>query len=135
MKSWQKLLIGLGLFGGLVAVLIMMQPPALETDLSQIGKGKFVIVHVSDSDLLVSTQIATAINEIASRYKRKDVLFVVAEKEAPDGAVFIKQNNAKVFQLWFYSPTGKRLKIIYGNGLTKESLSRIIDLTFGFIKG
>ncbi len=98
---------------GLVALSVWMLPRGFSNDLTQIGNGKNIVVHVHDHDLVNSAELMDNLNNIRNEYKGF-VEFVVADLKIAEGQAFAAAHNVEAVTLVFFAPDGKQLGIVQG---------------------
>ena len=99
-----KLLIA-ALILGMLWLAVSNLPQGYSRDLTQIGKGKNVVVQVHDHNLVGSIDLMEAMNTIRPEYA-ETVEFVVADLLTPEGQAFATRHNASAVTLVFFAPDG-----------------------------
>lgn len=98
---------------GLVAVAIWSLPRGYSADLSQVGQGRNVVVHVHDHYLVSSTALMNSLNRLRRDYAG-EVEFVVADLQVPDGRAFAERHRAEAATLLLFAADGTRLGVVQG---------------------
>lgn len=88
-------------------------PRGYSADLSQIGKGKNIMVMVHDHYLVDSTRLMENLDKLRADYAGV-VEFVVADMQVAEGQAFAKAHNAGATALLFFSPDGTPLGSVQG---------------------
>lgn len=88
-------------------------PRGYSADLSQIGKGKNIMVMVHDHYLVDSTRLMENLDKLRADYAGV-VEFVVADVQVAEGQAFAKTHSAGATTLLFFSPDGTPLGSVQG---------------------
>jgi thioredoxin-like negative regulator of GroEL len=105
-------------------------PRGYSADLSQIGKGKNIVVYVHDHYLVDSTRLMENLDKLRADYAGV-VEFVVADLQVAEGQTFAKAHNAGATTLLFFSPDGSPLGSVQGMqevGTLRDTLNQIFRL-------
>lgn len=88
-------------------------PRGYSSDLSQIGRGKNIVVQVHDHYLVASSQLMENLHRLRSEYEGK-VEFVIADLQIAEGRAFAKHYNVDAVTLLFFAPDGKHVRTAQG---------------------
>ena len=80
-------------------------PRGYSADLTQIGKGKNIVVMVHDHYLVDSTRLMENLDKLRADYTGAGD-FVVADMQIAQGQAFAKEHNVSATTLLFFSPDG-----------------------------
>ena len=115
---------------GLLWLAVSNLPRGYSRDLTQIGKGKNVVVQVHDHNLVGSIDLMEALNKVRPEYAAS-VEFMVADLLTPEGQAFATKHNASSVTLIFFAPDGTQRGAIQGaqdpNSL-RNSLNQAFNL-------
>jgi thioredoxin-like negative regulator of GroEL len=101
-------------FGLVVLGLVFWNlPRGYSADLSQIGKGKNIMVMVHDHYLVDSTRLMENLDRLRADYAGV-VEFVVADMQVAEGQAFAKAHDVGATTLVFFSPDGTVLGSVQG---------------------
>lgn len=98
---------------GIVAVAIWSLPRGYSADLSRVGQGHNVVVHVHDHYLVSSTALMDSLNRLRRDYAGV-VEFVVADMQVPAGRDFAERHRTEAATLLLFAPDGTRLGVVQG---------------------
>ena len=90
---------------GLVWLAVANLPRGYSRDLTQIGKGKNVVVQVHDHNLVGSIDLMETLNKVRPEYANS-VEFVVADLLTPEGQAFATSHKVGSVTLVFFAPDG-----------------------------
>ncbi len=127
-KSIWPTLITLSIIALLIALAISFMPRSFSTDFSIVGKGTNALVLVYDPNIIQSTQITAAMNEVRDDYAGQ-LEFIIVQIGTPTGLMLSNTYNIKAPVLLFFDPKGKILKILY-TSQDSASLRHNFDLIF-----
>lgn len=111
---WTKLLTVIILLG-VAVTFISLLPRGFSQDFTLIGKGENIVVMVHNPHLVDSGNNMSVISTTLREEYKGRVTFLVADLFIPEGLEFIKKyeiDNATA--LVFFSPTGEKKKVLYG---------------------
>lgn len=91
-----------------LALVLWNLPRGYSADLTQIGKGKNIVVQVHDHYLVDSTRLMENLNKLRVDYAGT-VEFIVADLHAPEGQAFSRTQDAEATTLLFFAPDGTLL--------------------------
>ena len=115
---------------GVLWLAVSNLPRGYSRDLTQIGKGKNVVVQVHDHNLVGSIDLMETLNKVRPEYAAT-VEFVVADLLTQEGQAFATQHNVSSVTLIFFAPDGTRRGAIQGaqdpNSL-RNSLNQAFNL-------
>ena len=103
-------------------------PKGFSDDLAQIGQGSNIVLLVHDHDSVQSLNLMGYLGDIRSDYLGKAV-FVVADDSSIKGQNFINQQKVGSGDLMFFSPSGKRIRVVQGVK-NVDTLRELINKTF-----
>ena len=107
-----KVIIALAMLG-VLWLAVSNLPRGYSRDLTQIGKGKNVVVQVHDHNLVGSIDLMETLNKVRPEYAAS-VEFVVADLLTPEGQAFATKHNANSVTLIFFAPDGTQRGAIQG---------------------
>jgi len=90
---------------GLLWLAVSNLPRGYSRDLTQIGKGKNVVVQVHDHNLVGSIDLMESLNKVRPEYAAS-VEFIVADLVTPEGQAFATRHNVSSVTLVFFAPDG-----------------------------
>jgi len=90
---------------GLVWLAVSNLPRGYSRDLTQIGKGKNVVVQVHDHNLVGSIDLMENLNKVRPEYAGS-VEFMVADLLTPEGQAFATAHDVSSVTLVFFAPDG-----------------------------
>jgi thioredoxin-like negative regulator of GroEL len=122
-------MIVLGLILGFICVALLLLPRGFSDDLSQIGKGSNVVVLVHDHETATSQELMNVINKVRDEYEGR-IQFLVADKYAPEGKVFLQTYGIDSVALVFFAPDGKRLDTLFSPRADEDGLRRTFNRVF-----
>ncbi len=128
-RSHMTKVIVLALIAGFICVALLLLPRGFSDDLSQIGKGSNVVVLVHDHETATSQELMNVINKVRDEYEGR-VKFLVADKYAPEGKVFLRSYGIDSVALVFFAPDGKRLDTLYMPRADPDALRREFNRVF-----
>lgn len=124
-----KVIIALTMLGVLWLAVANL-PRGYSRDLTQIGKGRNVVVQVHDHNLVGSIDLMETLNKVRPEYADA-VEFVVADLLTPEGQAFATSHDASSVTLVFFAPDGTQRGSIKGaqdvNAL-RNSLNQAFNL-------
>ncbi len=124
-----KVIIALAMLGVLWLAVANL-PRGYSRDLTQIGKGRNVVVQVHDHNLVGSIDLMETLNKVRPEYADA-VEFVVADLLTPEGQAFATSHDASSVTLVFFAPDGTQRGSIKGaqdvNAL-RNSLNQAFNL-------
>ncbi|MBI3545369.1 MAG: hypothetical protein HY081_02055 [Gammaproteobacteria bacterium] len=88
-------------------------PRGYSSDLSQIGKGKNVVVQVHDHYLVASSQLMEQLQQLRDEYAGA-IEFIIADMQIAEGKAFAKTYNVDAVSLLFFAPDGKHVRTVHG---------------------
>lgn len=103
-------------------------PRGYSADLSQIGKGKNVVVQVHDHFSVDSSRLMDNLSKLRADYAGV-IEFVVADLNVPEGQAFAKAHNVEAATLLFFAPDGAPLGSVQG-AQTVDTLKNTLDRVF-----
>ncbi len=109
---------------GMLWLVIANLPRGYSRDLTQIGKGKNVVVQVHDHNLVGSIDLMESLNAVRPEYAAS-VEFVVADLLTPEGRAFATTQNVSAVTLVFFAPDGTPLGGVKGEQDLKELRSSL----------
>lgn len=98
---------------GMLWLVVANLPRGYSRDLSQIGKGKNVVVQVHDHNLVGSIDLMESLNTLRPEYAGS-VEFVVADLLTPAGQAFASTHNVSAVTLVFFAPDGTQRGTVQG---------------------
>jgi len=98
---------------GLLWLAVSNLPRGYSRDLTQIGKGKNVVVQVHDHNLVGSIDLMETLNKVRPEYAA-NVEFVVADLLTPEGQAFATNHNVSSVTLVFFAPDGTQRGVVKG---------------------
>lgn len=98
---------------GMLWLAIANLPRGYSRDLTQIGKGKNVVVQVHDHNLVGSVDLMETLNKVRPEYATS-VEFVIADLLTPEGQAFATSHNVGSVTLVFFAPDGTQRGAIMG---------------------
>lgn len=98
---------------GMLWLVVANLPRGYSRDLSQIGKGKNVVVQVHDHNLVGSIDLMESLNTLRPEYAGS-VEFVVADLLTPEGRAFASTHNVSAVTLVFFAPDGTQRGTVQG---------------------
>lgn len=114
---------------GTLWVAVQNLPRGYSRDLTQIGKGSNVVVHVHDHNLMNSIGLMEGLNKIRPEYA-ESVIFVVADLTMPQAQEFAVKHNAESATLLYFAPDGTPRGSLTGLQ-SPESLRASLNQAFG----
>ena len=93
---------------GVATLMVVVMPRGFDTDLSQIGAGKPVLVFVYDPNLVVSNQQTREMDK-ARETLGEELQFLVADVGRPASQAFMQQHQARSPQLLLFGRDGMPL--------------------------
>jgi len=115
---------------GLVWLAVSNLPRGYSRDLTQIGKGKNVVVQVHDHNLVGSIDLMESLNKVRPEYA-ESVEFVIADLLTPEGQAFATSHNVSSVTLVFFAPDGAERGNIKGaqdSNSLRNSLNQAFNL-------
>ena len=115
---------------GMLWLVVSNLPRGYSRDLTQIGKGKNVVVQVHDHNLVGSIDLMEALNKVRPEYATS-VEFVVADLLTPEGQAFATSHNVSSVTLVFFAPDGTPrggVKGVQGIDELRNSLNQAFNL-------
>lgn len=113
---------------GIIGLGIWNLPRGYSADLSQIGKGKNVVVLVHDHNLVNSTHLMESLSKVRSEYNGI-IEFVVADLDLAEGQAFAKKHKVAPTTLLFFTPDGTDLGNVQGVQ-APDALRNILNTAF-----
>lgn len=113
---------------GIIGLGIWNLPRGYSADLSQIGKGKNVVVLVHDHNLVNSTHLMESLSKVRSEYNGI-IEFVVADLDLAEGQAFAKKHKVAPTTLLFFTPDGTDLGNVQGVQ-APDALKNILNTAF-----
>ena len=101
-KSRLGKILMLGFTLAIVGVFVWNLPRGYSSDLSQIGRGKNVVVQVHDHYLVASSQLMENLHRLRGEYEGK-VEFVIADLQVAEGKAFAQHYNVDAVTLLFFA--------------------------------
>lgn len=126
-RPWSKwmtlvLLLATGLF------VITQLPSGYSSDLDRIGQGRNAMVLIHDKMSADTLHVMEAVDAIRGDYA-DDIEFLVADVNTPEGAAFVRQQNANGATILMFAADGRRLQVLHGV-LSVEALRMAIKVAF-----
>ena len=115
---------------GMLWLVVANLPRGYSRDLSQIGKGKNVVVQVHDHNLVGSIDLMESLNTLRPEYAGS-VEFVVADLLTPEGRAFAATHNVSAVTLVFFAPDGTQrggVKGVQELNVLRNSLNEAFNL-------
>lgn len=113
-----------------LGIVVWNLPRGYSTELTQIGRGKNIVVLVHDHNLVNSTQQMENLNPLRANYAGT-VEFMVADLQLATGQAFARTHNAEATTLLFFAPDGTALKKVQGvqeSAALRDALNRVFQL-------
>ena len=112
-KSYLPRLMMGGLTLGIIGLFAWNLPRGYSSDLSQIGKGKNIVVQVHDHYLVASSQLMENLHRLRAEYDAV-VEFIVADLQVAEGKAFAKNYNVDAVTLLFFAADGRHIATVQG---------------------
>ena len=113
---------------GTIGLAIWNLPRGYSVDLSQVGKGKNIVVQVHDHNLVNSTHLMESLSKVRGEYDGV-IEFVVADLNLAEGQAFAKMHKVDPATLLFFTPDGNHLGNVQGVQ-TPDALRNILNKAF-----
>ena len=107
---WPRVFTGV-LMLAVIVLGILMLPRGFSENLSAIGQGKPVAVHVYDKESVASIDLMDILGKLRGEYEDR-VTLVVADLNHERGAYFAEQQNLGAGDLVLFDAAGRRVAVI-----------------------
>lgn len=126
-RPWSKWMT-IALLAMTVIFALTRLPSGYSADLERIGQGENVVVLIHDKQSAESLHAMEAVDSVRAEFGDRAV-FLVADINTPEGAAFVRQQNAAGASLLLFAPDGRRLQALHG---VKDVASLRMALDEGF---
>ncbi len=113
---------------GIIGLAIWNLPRGYSVDLSQVGKGKNVVIQVHDHNLVNSTHLMENLSKVRGEYDGV-IEFVVADLNLAEGQAFAKMHKVDPATLLFFTPDGNHLGSVQGVQ-SPDALKNLLNTAF-----
>lgn len=112
MRPWSKWMTFALLLVTAVFALTQL-PSGYSSDLTRIGQGENVVVLIHDKQSAESLHVMEAVDSVRAEFGDR-MMFLVADVNTPDGAAFVRQQNAAGATMLLFGADGRRLQALHG---------------------